>query len=92
MTFTHPLAAPMLIATLVWMALYSLVMRRLRKHHASTSQGTTGLGGFNFILTRQHTSLGDKRLSQLSDLALAYFLPYICFFAYVLLKYPQTAA
>lgn len=92
MTFIHPLALPLLIASFVWIGFYSAVMWRLRNQHASAAHRATGLGGFKFILTRQHTSLGDKHLSQLSDLALAYFVPYICFFAYVLFKYPQATA
>lgn len=86
------LILPIVISVVIWAALYNTVGHRLRTKHPALLDGMKLWGLFKFIAFREHRGLNDRRLSLLSDIALAYSVPYLAFFEYLVFFYPKLAA
>ena len=89
---SHPFILTIVISVAIWSALYNAIAHRLRTKHPASIEGMKSWGLFKFIALREHRSLNDRRLSLLSDIALAYSVPYLAFFAYLVLYFPKLAA
>lgn len=94
--------AALFVMVIVWFVLVKKICSILETRHSGTYEAlgrpslffrNNPMSTFSllkFIIAREHRSLGDKELGQLSDFMLAFFALYVFLFFSVALNSPST--